>query len=407
MAGLTTTLADAVLKDAYEKPTRDQLNNSNKLVPQVQKNTKDFVGRDAYITMHVGRNTGIGARLEGEVLPVAGNQRHVRQLVPCRSQYGEIRLTAQSIKFMASNRGSFIRATDSEMSGIKRDVGRDMNRQYWGTSNGVIATCGTTTASTTVQLATLTPEQVMVGFKEGSYVVDIGTVANPQLIAANRAITSADITNHTITISGGAVTTSASHFIFRQGAGGTGANQRESTGVQTIIDDTAPLFGIDPAVEFTWASLVDGNSGNLRPVSEGMITKMLMRTGYRSGSTPNLLWCEGGVYRAIGNLLSGMKRIVNTNALRGGYTGLAFDGAGVACSITDDRDAPPNKIYGMSTEDFVEYVNTDWEFEKTDGNILRLATDRTHAFTADWYSFRELSVYRRNSHFRIDDVEGA
>src|SRR5258708_4785036 len=143
MAGQTLALADAVLKDDYEGPVREQLNNQCKLAMQVGKNTTSFVGRRAVVPLHVSRNTGVGARLEGEVLPAAGAQGTVDVFVPCRYNYGRIRLSKQVITRMASDRGAFVRALDLEMNGIKSDNGRDYNRQLWATSDGKIAQCGT------------------------------------------------------------------------------------------------------------------------------------------------------------------------------------------------------------------------------------------------------------------------
>jgi hypothetical protein len=66
--------------------------------------------------------------------------------------------------------------------------------------------------SNLVVLNALTPEQMLVNFAEKGYRVDIGTVANPQAVAANRAITAVDIANKTITIDGGAVTTASTQL---------------------------------------------------------------------------------------------------------------------------------------------------------------------------------------------------
>lgn len=407
MAGQTVTLADNVLKDDYEGPVSDQMNQLCKLTAQVTKNRRDFYGRQAVIPCHVGRNTGFGARLEGEVLPAAGGQSWVRQLVPVRYQYGKIRLTKQVISRMASDRGGFLNMVNAEMDGIKTDGSRDYNRQLWGTSDGVVAKCGTTSGVNVVVLDTLTTEQMLVYFAENSMRVDIGTVAAPTLVAANRLVTSVDFTNKTITIDGPAVTTSNVNFVFRQGAGGSGAGQREVTGVQTIVSATGALFNIDPATTFQWASIVDANGGTARPISESLIAKSQMRANNRSGKDIDLLWCEDGVYRAFGNLLQGQKRIVNTQALQGGYSGLEFNSAGVSTIVTRDKDCPPGKMYGFCTPDLVEYVEDDWQWESMDGSVLNRATDGTHAFEAIWYSFREFATVRRNSHFRIDDLEVA
>lgn len=403
---LTLALADAVLKDDYKGPVRKQINDKVKLLAQVDKNTEDLVGRRAIIPCHMTRNTGVGARLEGEVLPAAGNQGTTDEIVNLRSNYGRIRLTKQAITRMRTDRGSFVRAVKLEMSGLVADCSRDVSRQIWGTSNGVIATCGTTTASTTVVLATTTPEQIMVGLAEGA-VIDIGTVANPQLIAANRTVSAVNITNRTFVISGAAVTTTSSHFVFRQGAGGDTANstQRELTGVQTIVSATGSLFSIDPATFFQWASIEEANAGVSRPISENLVEKAAHRAENRSGVEVDTLWAEDGVYRAGANLLQAQKRIVNTQDLKGGHKGLEFNYGANGAPLVRERDAPPGAIFGLATSELVEYVDEDWSWEDEDGSVLTRSPDSTHTFEAYFYKFHEFATVRRNAHFKISDLE--
>lgn len=403
---LTLALADAVLKEDYKGPVRKQINDSVGLLAQVDKNTEDLVGRRAIVPCHMKRNTGVGARKEGEALPAAGNQGTVDEIVSLRYNYGRIRLTKQTITRMQSDRGAFIKAVKLEMEGLVSDTNRDVGRQVWGTSDGKIATCGTTTASTTVQLATTTPESVMVGFQEGMR-VDIGTVANPQLIAADREISAADLTNKTITISGAAVTTSSSHFIFRQGSGGSSTDQRELTGMQTIVASSGSLFSIDPATYPAWASIVEDNSGTNRPPSENLIEKAGHRAENRSGKVVNQLWAEDGVVRAAANMLSAKQRVVNQLELKGGHKAIEFSWIGGSAPLMKDRDAPPNKLYGIATSELVEYVDEDWTWEDEDGKVLQRSPDSTHTFEAYFFKFHEFATVRRNAHYRIDDLEAA
>lgn len=409
MAGLTLSLADAVLKDDYKGPLRKQINDSVKLLAQVEKNTEDITGRRAILPCHMTRNTGVGARLEGAVLPAAGNQGTIEQIVNVRYNYGKVRLTKQTITRMASDRGAFIRATKLEMDGLHSDCARDVGRQVWGTSNAVLATCGTTSASNTVQLAATTPEQVMVSFAEGLR-VDIGTAGvNSVSVAADRAVSSVNITNKTFVIDGAAVTTTSAHSVFRQGTGAiTGSTgQRELTGVQSIVSDTGTLFSIDPTAYFQWQSIVEANGGVNRPVSENLVEKAAHRAENRSGSSVSSLWAEDGVYRAAANLLQAQKRIVNTQDLKGGHKGLEFNYGGEGAPLVRDRDCPPNKIYGLSHKDLVEYVDEDWTWEDEDGSVLQRSTDSTHTFEAIFFKFHEFATTRRNAHFRIDDIEAA
>jgi hypothetical protein len=406
MPGATTTTADAVLKDIYEGPVRETINQKNFITAQVTKNTKDFVGRRAIIPLHISRNVGVGARLEGETLPEAGRQGYVDQVVAVKSHYGAIRFTMQAITRMASDRGSFIRMASSEMKGLAQDEAREYNREIWGSSDGKIAQCGTTTASTTLQLAATTPEEVMWSFATGSR-VDIGTNANPQLIAANREVSTVDFTNKTVVISGGAVTTSSSHFVYRQGAGGTGASQREITSVPTMVTDTGSLFGVDPATYPTWSSVVDGNSGTTRPFSENLFAKTVMRVTNRSGSDRVTAVAEDGVYRSVAGILQARMRAVNTLDLKGGHKALAIGVTGNEYGLKNDKDAPPGKMFLLSLDEFTEYVDEDWQWWDDDGPALQRPPDRTHALEAIYYKFSELATSNRNAHGRIDDLDVA
>lgn len=410
MAGQTLTLADAVLKEDYKGPLRKQINDMVVLSAQVSKNRDDIVGRRAIIPLQISRNTGVGARAEGDVMPVAGNQGTVDQIVPLRSNYGRVRLTRQVISRMEKDRGAFVRAVALEMDGLRDDVSRDYNRQLWGTSDAKVATCGSTTTSNIVVLAATTPEQVLVNLAEGM-LIDIGTVVNPISIAASRTVTAVDFTNKTITISGATVSTTSAAFVFRQGAAtnfvgaGSSSFQRELTGVQTIVAASGALFGVDPATYFSWASIVESNSGVARPVAENLVTRAMMRTRNRSGQASFALYAEDQAYRAAVNNLAAKHRIVDTLELKGGHEAVKYVLGGSVYPLVAERDAPPGSMFGLCHPKLVEYVDEDWQWEDMDGSALHLAMDGTHAFEAYYFKFSEFATVQRNAHFRIDDLE--
>ena len=77
----TTSTLDAALKEYYLPPAREQLNNENMMLAQIERSTQHVEGRRAVLSLHVSRNTGIGARGEGEALPTAGSQGFAAQRV--------------------------------------------------------------------------------------------------------------------------------------------------------------------------------------------------------------------------------------------------------------------------------------------------------------------------------------
>jgi len=414
----TLSTVDAILKDDY-KEYLDNLNNANFILSQVETRKDTVQGRIARHAVHLGRSSGVGARAENGTLPTAGNQAFATVPVPVRYVYGRIQLSGPTIKQAVTDRGAFIDALDAEMEGIKNDAMKDVNRQLWGTSNGVIAQCGTTTAATTVVLASTTGSTALRQlFFDGGMVVDIGTVASPTTVASARTISSVDETNKTIAISGAAVTTSSTHFVFRSGAGGASSNtgqpgdgQVELTGLQTIVDDTAVLHTINPSSQPKWKSYVNSNSGTNRSITETLITGSIMKTLTNSGKKPSLLVSAEGVNLAISNLLLSLKRNMEQTSLKGGYAGIQFYSPSVSgkgdeapTALYADFDCPNNRLYGINPDVLVYHqVGDGFQFMDLDGAVMNRKPD-VDAYEATLYAYGELACKQRNAHFVIKDI---
>ena len=414
----TLSTVDAILKDDY-KEYLDNLNSANFILSQVETRKDTVQGRIARHAVHLGRSSGVGARAENGTLPTAANQSYATVPVPVRYVYGRIQLSGPTIKQAVSDRGAFIDALDAEMEGIKNDAMKDVNRQLWGTSNGVIAQCGTTSAATTVVLASTTGSTALRQlFFDGGMVVDIGTVAAPTTVASARTITSVDETNKTIAISGAAVTTSSSHFVFRSGAGGASSNtgqpgdgQVELTGLQTIVDDTAVLHTINPSSQPKWKSYVNSNSGTNRSITETLITGSIMKTLTNSGKKPSLLVSAEGVNLAISNLLLSLKRNMEQTSLKGGYAGIQFYSPSVSgkgdeapTALYADFDCPNNRLYGINPDVLVYHqVGDGFQFMDLDGAVMNRKPD-VDAYEATLYAYGELACKQRNAHFVIKDI---
>lgn len=414
----TLSTVDAILKDDY-KEYLDNLNEANFILSQVETRKDTVQGRIARHAVHLGRSSGVGARAEGGTLPTAANQSYATVPVPVRYVYGRIQLSGPTIKQAVTDRGAFIDALDAEMEGIKKDAMKDVNRQLWGTSNGVIAQCGTTTSATTVVLASTTGSTALRQlFFDGGMVVDIGTVASPTTVASARTITAVDETNKTITISGATISTTSSHFVFRSGAGGASSNtgqpgdgQIELTGLQTIVDDTAVLHTINPSSQPKWKSYVNSNGGTNRSITETLITGSIMKTLTNSGKKPSLLVSAEGVNLAISNLLLSLKRNMEQTSLKGGYAGIQFYSPSVSgkgdeapTALYADFDCPNNRLYGINPEVLTYHqVGDGFQFMDLDGAVMNRKPD-VDAYEATLYAYGELACRQRNAHFVIKDI---
>lgn len=398
---LTLANADAALKEDYQPAMREQLNNSVKFLSQIERNSRDVEGRRAVLSLHVRRNQGVGARADGGTLPSAGNQAYAEERVSLRFNYGRIQISGPTLRAMKSDEGSFVRALDSETKGVVTDLRRDVNRQLFGTSDGVIAAAGVTAASTTVVLGAAVSAVQKRQLEVGMF-IDIGTVATPTSVASNREILSA--TSTTIVIAGAAVTTAITDRIFRTGNGGSGASQKELTGIQSIVAATGALFNVDPATQPVWASFVSSNAGVLRTPTENLFASLMHNVSIAGGEDNlDLFWTSDGVHRAFANNLTAEKRFPNTLDMKGGYKGLAIAAGGNEVALMWDRDAPNNTAFGVSTSHLMQHEMSDWEFMDDDGAVLSRVSGQD-AYEATLFKYHELTTDKRNAHGVVQDL---
>jgi len=416
MAATFTTIQE-ILKEDYRDPTRESLNQKFFILSQVERNSDAVSGLRAYHNVHVARSSGVGARAESGTLPAAGNQEYINPTIPLRYNYGRIQLSGPVIDAASQSRTSFERALQSEMDGIEKDLHRDVNRQIWGSSNGVI--CGVTVAANTTVIGIDTADQNAVVYRQlgddGSKMfVDIGDDGEFDDSVDNILISSVDTTNGTITLAS-AQTTAGTDSLVRTSAGGAstnsgspGDNQKELTGLQTIVG-TGNLYGITAAGFPTWQA---GTSTSVGQLTETAVNVMIQQQQIKSGESINLLVCSDGVSRAAANLLEATRRHVNTVDLLAGYSGVQWSvplegmQRSGAIALVYDRDTPSGNLFGLSTKSLVQYEMHDWDWMDRDGAVLHRVAD-TDAYEGTFFKYHELAVVERNHNFRMTGVTEA
>jgi hypothetical protein len=164
MATQTLSAADAVLKDLYVGPIVEQLNYKTYVLDRVERDTDhiDHTGRRAIVPVHTGRNRGRGSRGDGGTLPTAGVQSWADAIINIRRHYAGIEVSDGAIEASQSNQGAFVNILDAESKGVANDLRKDINRQVFGTGDGLLGTV--TVTSTASNLFTLDSVQyVFVG----------------------------------------------------------------------------------------------------------------------------------------------------------------------------------------------------------------------------------------------------
>jgi hypothetical protein len=402
----TKTTASGILKTVYEGPIVDQINNPNVLLKFINRNSRDIVeGTKIVGSVRLRPSQGIGARAEMIALPTPGNAVWGAPEDTLKHLYGVMQLSGPLIRATETNASAFNRAIKAEAEAMTTGLSLDLQRQVYGTEtdDGQIAACGTTSASTTVQLATTANMR----YFEVGMVVDILTISTLVAVSNGTAVTisAIDETNKTITISGSGVTTTSLVAVYRAGnASG------EIHGLEAVIS-TNSLHGINPS---------SGSNGRFKgnvnatfgAFSIAAFQSEIDNAHNRSGKWVTHIFSQEGPRNAYLAELQALRQLVqqggNSTKLDGGFTGLEYTGGGETAIWFKDPFVPnATTIYGVRLADLELKRYADWKFMDVNGEYWLpdiYGSGGTDSFKAVMYMDCQMWAKARNSHFKLQAV---
>lgn len=380
------TAASAVLKEDYLDSVREQLNNENPVIKKLVSKKKEAQGKRFYVPLHYGRNNGVGYRSEGAQLPAAGNQKYKESTGNTKYLYGQIEITGPTIKAMRNDKGAFVRAVDSEMRGLLRDLKDQRARALFGDGTGKLATFDANTSTTTLTVDNVKYFQV-------GMIIDI--ISSGGVVSvAGREITAIDVANKTITISGANVTTVNTDI-----AVVTGDYNNEAMGLGGIMSTTLSLQGINPATDTWWKPNVLRNNGTPRSLSQQLM-RQAVDLSELQGSQINMITSSYGIRAAYEALLQNQVRIVSPMELEGGHKTLEYDGR----PIVVDRYHHSGKMYFLDMDELDLYQLSDFEWMEDDKGAVLSKVPGYDKYEATMFCYETLITYKRNAHTALEDL---
>jgi hypothetical protein len=409
-----TTLSD-ILKEYYLGPVAEQLNNEVLLLNRLDARSEDLVGKRAYVPLHHGRSTGVGARAESAELPSAGKQDYDKAVYDLKYLYGRVEVTGPSMAKTKNEAGAFLQALKSELDGVRNDLKKDLARQVYGAGDGVIATVSSATGAISGADVTLTSSealrkgQIYPGMKLDAYTASSTTKSNTSTIV----VSSVNVDTGVITLAANASTygLDAGDDLVRQGVtqvaaaeGNTYSLSDEVDGLRRIVADAATAFGgITPTGANSWwdNQRVDVAAENSGTLTFGLIQQGLNKARI-AGGMPTAIITSLGVQREFYNLFANDVRYIDPESLNyaQGFSALSYNGMPVVADI----DAPYGKMYILDESTMKVFSDQDWHFLDADGMTLRQVTNYDK-FEAVMARYMNLGATRRNNQIVMTGIE--
>lgn len=363
--GVTSGLAE--LKNYYQGPIKDQLNEEVAIYRGATKGKHKWSGQQVIRPWRVRRNQGIGATSDGGTLPKIGRQTSVQAIIAAKYNYLRFGITGPMIAASQSDVGSFVRAAAYELEMGYKDLKSDLNRQLsWDGTGDLAKLNAAAAASTSIVVKGREDVEAALKFLDVGLVFDIYTSAGVLVqsgITVN-SISAGTAKSSTATIvCNQAVTAAADDIIVRSNSFG-----QEVQGLLTQLDGgTSTIFNVDrsayPAVQ-----------GNVNDLSGGQLTLDDLQESEddaerRGGSTLTAIWSDHASRRMYQKLLTADKRYVNTIQGDGGFSNkgqnyLEFNGK----PWVADKDCP-QRIFMLDEKNIVKYVQKEMEFANETGTM--------------------------------------
>lgn len=381
---MAQTLAtfDAVLKDLYVGPIIEQLNQKTYMLDQIERDssTIDFTGRRAIIPVHKNRNRGRKSIGDGGVLPTAGQQETLDAIVKIKYHTYGIELTDATIEASKKDEGAFISAIDLETKGVATDMKKDMNRQVFGTGDGLLGTCGTTTASTTVVLETSNDVQyIQIGDVVDIIVKSSGATSTG---AVGTLVENRNVEAKTITVAA-TVTTNSTFGVYV-----SGNRSQEINGLRNITAKNRTLHEInsETAGNAFWngnEKLVGESATKTTVAGESAFEILADEVGAQGNGDVEVFLTSRGIRRRLADSYNSQKRYNDAQAVdvHGGYSAIMVN----EIPVISDDDSPKQWAFGFnkSALRWVELTAPGW-LQAEGGAILQLKNAGSGLSSASW-----------------------
>lgn len=417
-----------ILKEYYMGPVVEQLNNEVLLLSRLESRSEDLVGKRAYVPLHTGRSTGIGARGELATLPAAGSQSYDKAVYDLKYLYGRVQVSGPSMAKSKSDAGSFLQILKGELDGVRNDLKKDLARQVYGDGTGTIAGIAAIAAATGgAQVITLDSAEAL---RKGQLYVGMKIdVLNENGAAAtggsNLSISAVNIATPSVTVSTTGLEASnaaeASFTITRAGAISdatypSDANRlsNEVDGLQRIVSTATSnsLGGISvTASANTWwdnQRLVRGTdwsdsnpdvASSQTGISLDLVQKA-MNLVRLQGANPSVILTTLGIQRDFYSLLQDQVRYTEPTTFRAGFSVLEYAGM----PLIADVEAPYGKMFILDESTLKVFSDQDFHFLDGDGNTLRQVPDKD-AYEAIMVRYMNLGATKRSNQMVISGIQ--
>jgi hypothetical protein len=382
---------------------RDNFPSQTIILDQVKRNSGvTFMNNKFYAPMRSTRHGGVTNLASDASLTISGTAGLAQANVSVKIMSGAFDISKLAIDATKSSQSAVTQALTFQAKALATDFARSANRQIYGDASGIVAQVAT---SGSVGVGTISVVPVNSATNDDGRALDrYGTVNGdisptkylaPSMIIAIgspgtalgtiTSVTSGSTTG-TIVVTGGPAIANANSIYLIDGSG-LGAGTMEATGIKNALSSTTGTNQYAGVARSTtgWTPQFGSESESLT------LTRMeqyyLAAREYSQVGDKYAIFVNKTLYRKYGDILTSMRRSVDTADLLGGWTGLEFAAGAGDVGVFLDYDVPDGEVIIMNMDSWTicQVSDLGWLEDPNGGSLLRLANKIQYQAEMAWF----------------------
>jgi len=379
---------------------RDNFPSQTIVLDQVKRNSGvTFMNNKFFAPMRSTRHGGVTNLANDASLTISGTAGLAQASVSVKILSGAFDISKLAIDATKSSQSAVTQALTYQAKALATDFARSANRQIYGDGSGIVAQVGGSLSGTSFSVIPTNTSTIDDGRVLDRYGTVNGDVSpakylTPGMIIAVGSpgtalgtIVSVNSGSTTGTIGVGAIASAANNSVYLLDGSGLGAGTMEFTGIKNALSSTTGTNTYAGVARSTtgWTPQFGSESESLT------LTRMeqyyLAAREYSQVGDKYAIFVNKTLYRKYGDILTSMRRTVDTADLLGGWKGLEFAAGAGEVGVFLDYDVPDGEVIIMNMDSWTicQVSDLGWLEDPNGGSLLRLANKIQYQAEMAWF----------------------
>lgn len=392
MASNTTNLTE-LLKNVYGTYLQKQQNLSHAASDQIGKSAKKYNagGKGFFGGINTSGNESVGAITEEEQFRTIDNEQYKQFKVSPKINVAPIQLSGLVIESANSDAESFADAAVDALDMAKERLMKDINRQFFGKGDGLLAKPGGTVSSSATSFSVDSAQ-----YLRKNMVVDIfnGASKSVDSYRIQEVDKAANVVYFSTQIS--VAITAGSEMVKENIRDSAPTDGKEMMGLRGIVDDATELTtfeDLDASLLRIWRGVRISSATNL---TSDLLQRLLDDVRIAGGESPDMIVMHHKQRRKYLDIVVPQKRY-NDQSLDAGHSKLSFNGI----DLFLDEDCQVDTVYALNKKFLARYDVLPLSIGRMDGSDQYLRIANYDVFQAYFRQYANWGSDKRNAHGKL------